>query len=95
MTSNQIDLHELANNNRFGRAETILQEAGYWDENGGKDAKAFRVRVDVQFLEDDTEYVTVNARTEDEAFDLAEKHFAGDPDYLSAEAISAELQSAE
>tara|TARA_R110000751_G_scaffold307812_1_gene431872 strand:+ start:45079 stop:45381 length:303 start_codon:yes stop_codon:yes gene_type:complete len=85
-----VDLHKLANEGGYGSAQKALKDAGLWDERQGLEPKKWRVRCEVTFVEHDTETVTVEARDEDEAMELAEQKLEGG-EYLSAEAESAEV----
>jgi len=90
MNTQALDLHELANRPGYGRAVPDLIKAGAWDENRGVEPTKWRVHLEVQVIEDDTEIVTVTARSEEEAMAAAEAQLRDDPDIYAACAVEAE-----
>ena len=86
----EINLHELVRL-PHDAAEKVLRQAGCWDEfANGEELRSVRVRVTYEVRYEDTETVTVEARSREEAEELAMDKVADmDSDYepLDAEII--------
>ena len=71
-----IDLHALANQPGYGKAEAALRKAGKWDDTkiiDGIGQFVFEVEVKGWYEPQiETQTFTVTAQTEDEALDMAE-----------------------
>lgn len=67
-----IALRDLANKPGYGFAQTMIKKMGYWDEYAGdRDPREFQVTMTGQIVCQVYGYVTVEARSEAEARELA------------------------
>jgi hypothetical protein len=71
MSKDYKDILKRAVEAPFGQAETILKREGCWDDHGDTDAEPRRWRVRVYGEMQVQAVVTVEARTKDEAEELA------------------------
>lgn len=78
----QVNVHELANMTGAGQARQALIKAGCWDENVETgDKKTFVITVEYTRLEEDTEYLEVEATTKKQALEKAAEEFGQHFDY--------------
>lgn len=76
-----VNLHEIINHPGFGWAKKVLKRQGLWDEYGGLEAREYRVWVEYSVMHEGKETVTVIARCDEEAEELACKKIEDDHDY--------------
>lgn len=66
-----------------GMAQDECVKAGNWDEDGGKEEVDWNVKVAFQYYEDGLEYITVTARSEEEACSKAEEEVENEYDAIT------------
>jgi hypothetical protein len=73
-----------------GMAEKRLRKAKKWDEWNGLPYKDFKVNVEYRYEETDDQWVSVKARCDEEAEELACEEVESDPDTVwgSAEVLN-------
>lgn len=86
-----IDLHKAANAVGYGSGRAAVMQAGAWDEYSGLPKAKYKVRIAYEIRHRDTETVTVTARCEDEAEELAAEEIE-DRHGLNIEITDAEVE---
>lgn len=70
MTDQEVNLHELVKL-PFGEANAELKKMGYWNEDGGKSLKQYKVQYQVTYRTTEIEEIPIKAEDEDDAIERA------------------------